>query len=99
MSSELNPAGCGARRWRRIALLVLLLASCSNALGSSNSDTTEYSSARLIDRVCQTGQYELHGSAEMTTGLSDDSCAFRIGPEPGSVDLLGTPPSGATISA
>jgi hypothetical protein len=71
-----------ARSPRRVLLALLVAVGCVDSY-----DPTSRSSARLIDRDCQSGSYELSGSAQLTVGLSDDSCAFVLGPEPGSVTV------------
>jgi hypothetical protein len=73
------------RRTARRALLVLLLAAGCD----STYDPTHRSSARLIDRTCLSGAYELSGSAELVVGISEDSCAFVLGPAAGSVTVSG----------
>jgi hypothetical protein len=50
--------------------------------------THERSAARYIDSFCEKGNYELEGSAELTTGLTSDSCGFSVGPSEGVVRFI-----------
>jgi hypothetical protein len=99
MFAEVRRVSQQFRGGRRALFLALIIVSCGPSLSSGDDEDTEYSSARLLDRICESGQYELHGSAEIGRGLSADSFGFALGPEAGSVDLLLMPPSGSQTSA
>jgi hypothetical protein len=72
---------------RRLVLVAAV--ACTACLGTDYSADSngeyDYTSTRYIDRICADGGYELTGSARRTTGLTEDSCGFALGPEPGAV--------------
>jgi hypothetical protein len=74
----------------RRALALAFACSACFALDFSGDDppSHERSAARYIESFCETGNYELEGSAELTTGLTSDSCGFSVGPSEGVVRFI-----------
>ena len=74
----------------RRALALAFACSACFALDFSGSDppSHERSAARYIESFCENGNYELEGSAELTTGLTSDSCGFSVGPSEGIVRFI-----------
>jgi hypothetical protein len=71
------------RAWSRERGLWLVLAAvCFGAC----SDDVE-SQARLLDEACEGVPCQTTGSARQTTGITEDSVGFKLGPSPGTVTI------------
>ncbi len=69
---------------RRRVLLVATVV-CTACLGNLDDGEVDTTTTRYIDTICAENAYQLEGSARRTTGLTQDSCGFALGPEPGRV--------------
>ena len=70
--------------WRRVLLVAAVV--CTACFGSLDDDSeVDTTTTRYIDTICAENAYQLEGSARRTTGLTQDSCGFALGPEPGRV--------------
>ncbi|HTQ07893.1 MAG TPA: hypothetical protein VMI54_28770 [Polyangiaceae bacterium] len=78
------PAERAARNPRRRALFALVLAT---ACVSGPEDEVGVTAPRYLDQLCANDAYQLQGSAVRTTGITDDSCGFVLGPGAGSISF------------
>ncbi|HEY2406901.1 MAG TPA: hypothetical protein VGI10_12910 [Polyangiaceae bacterium] len=72
-----------SRSARRVVLT--FAAACAALSACISTNDYDSSAPRLIDYECHHGDYELSGAADVTSGLTADSCAFELGPAQGSV--------------
>jgi hypothetical protein len=70
------------------ALLFALACTACFSIDFLDTEPRRTSPARFIETFCKQETYELEGSAERTTGLTNDSCGFSVGPESGAVRFV-----------
>ena len=73
---------------RRSLALAFACTACFSIDLFDDLNPSQRTPARYIEKLCKSGNYELEGSGELTTGLTDDSCGFSLGPEAGAVRFI-----------
>jgi len=81
------------RHAARRALLCALVVAMS-ILACDGAHDTNRSESRLLDEVCGGSNCTVSGSARRTTGPTGDSIGFKAGPDPGSISIPLSTPSG-----
>jgi len=70
---------------RTMALIALACGACLDLGPSGSEGTVDLTPPRLLDALCARNAYTLEGRAARIAGPTADSCAFELGPGPGSV--------------
>jgi hypothetical protein len=74
-----------AKAKRSMGLLALACGACLDFGPDTSNGTVDVTPPRLLDALCARNAYVLEGAATRIAGPTADSCAFELGPGPGSV--------------